>query len=242
MESDERGEGPPRSKMRTDSLAVLAVALVAMLPRVSAAQETPMPGPAALSVPRPLPPTASMTGITPRDLYQQLTPPPTPTGIYSPRRHARGSFVYAPFGYTSYGVQMPAQTAPVPTIATGGLRLDASPGSAQVYVDGLYLGSVEDFGLSGRALDLDEGVHRVELRAAGYATLSFDVRIAANQTTRYRGDLEKLSPPPAVSAPAAATPVARTTYVIPNCYAGDRPPSRALPSSCDISKMIVRKP
>jgi hypothetical protein len=221
---------------------MLAVAAVAMLPRVSAAQQAPMPGPAALSVPHPIPPTASMTGVTPRDLYQQLTPPATPTVIYSPRRRVRGSFAYAPLGYSTYGVEIPVQAPIAPTIATGGLRLDASPGSAQVYVDGFYVGSVEDFGMSGRALDLDEGAHRVELRAAGYATLSFDVRITADQTTRYRGDLERLSPPPAVSAPAAAPTVARATYIIPNCYAGDRPPSRALPSGCDISRMIVRQP
>ena len=224
------------------SIAALAVALVAVLPRVSAAQQAPVQGPAALSVPHPIPPTPSMTGVQPRDLYQQLTPPaPTPAVIYPVPGYAYGPFAYSPFPYANYSVEMPARTAPIPA-ARGGLRLDSSPGSAQVYVDGLYVGSVEDFGMSGRALDLDAGAHRVELRAAGYATLSFDVRITANETTRYRGDLEKLSPPSAVSAPVAIPAVPRTAYIIPNCYAGDRPPSGALPRGCDLSKMIVRKP
>ena len=81
----------------------------------------------------------------------------------------------------------------------------------------------------------------MELRADGYATLNFDVRIAANQTTRYRGDLQKLTPPTA--AVATVSPgLPKIQYIIPKCYAGDRPPQRALPRGCDISKMIVRKP
>lgn len=161
----------------------------------------------------------------------------SPYNLYNP---------YGPYAY-AYGATPPQPVAtPIPTIARGGLRLDSSPGSAQVYVDGYYVGLVEDFGIAGRAMDLDEGAHRLELRAEGYATLNFDVRIAANQATRYRGDLKKLSTPPAVSAPAARPApipaVPRTTYLIPNCYAGDRPPSRSLPPGCDISKLIVRKP
>ena len=130
--------------------------------------------------------------------------------------------------------------AVIPPPAHGSLRLDASPGSSQVYVDGLYVGSVDDFGMSGRALDLEEGAHRVELRAADYAPLSFNVRIAANQTTRFRGDLPRLEPLPAARAAVPGLP--RTIYLIPNCYAGDRPPLRALPRGCDVAKMIIRKP
>jgi hypothetical protein len=226
------------------SIAILTLTCFGLLPQLAAAQQMPpIPGPAALSVPHPIPPTSSMTGVPPRDLYQQLTPQsappiviyPVPGYVYSP-------WGYSPYGYANYSVDTPAKPAPIPTMARGRLRLETSPGSAQVCVDGLYIGLVEDFGLSGRAGDLDVGTHHVELRAAGYATLSFDVRIAANETTRYRGDLEKLPASPAVSAPPAPRAVPRTTYIIPNCYAGDRPPSRSLPPGCDISKLIVRKP
>jgi hypothetical protein len=71
---------------------------------------------------------------------------------------------------------------------------------------------------------------------------TFNVGIAANQTTRYRGDLEKLAPPPAASVPAAPPIPPKTMYIIPNCYAGDRPPSGTLPRGCDIATLIVRKP
>jgi hypothetical protein len=130
----------------------------------------------------------------------------------------------------------PAPSA-VPSVARGGLRLETTPGSAQVYVDGYYVGLADDFGISGRALDLEAGPHRIELRADGYSTLAFSVNIIPNQTTRYRGDLQRIAataPPPA----APATP--KLTYVIPNCYAGDRPPARPLPSGCDLKQMRTR--
>jgi hypothetical protein len=230
--------------MRTaGSLAAVALALVAVLPRTSSAQQAPVHGPAALSVPHPIPPPASTAASPPRDLYQQLTPPTTPTVIYPVPGYVYGPFpYYSPYGAYSMTAERVAEKAPGAFSSKGALRVESSPGSAQMFVDGLYVGVVDDFGLSGRALDLDEGAHRVELRAAGYAALNVDVRIAANQTTRYRGDLQRLSPaPPVASAPPAPPAVPRTTYVIPNCYAGDRPPSQLLRSGCDISKMIVRK-
>jgi len=231
---------------RGDVMAALVITLVATAPRAAAAQQTPVHGPAALSVPRPLPPPPSTLATPPRDLYRQLTPPVVrPPVVHPVPRHVYGPFGYSPFNFGpySYSAEAPAEAAVIPAIARGELRLESSPGSAQAFVDGLYVGLVNDFGLFGRALDLEEGRHHVELRADGYATLGFDVRITANQTTRYRGDLQKLSPPPpAVNVPAAPPIPPKTMYIIPNCYAGDRPPSGTLPRGCDIAKVIVRKP
>jgi len=230
---------------RAGFMAALLFTLVATAPRTAEAQQAPVHGPAALSVPHPIPPAASTLATPPRDLYQQLTPPvPTPPVVYPVPGYVYGPFGYSPFNFGpySYPAEAPAKPAVIPPIAKGGLRLESSPRSAQVFVDGLYIGLVDDFGLSGRELDLDEGRHRVELRADGYTTLGFDVRITANQTTRYRGDLQKLSAPPAAVVPAPLPIPPKTMYIIPNCYAGDRPPSRALPRGCDIAKLIVRKP
>jgi hypothetical protein len=232
--------------MRAGAVLIVSAAFIAAVPRGSAAQVPfqPGPGPAALEVPHPIPPPLSTLPVPPRDLFQQPTPPPVtvptiPTVVYP--------FVYGPSMYagSTYMAGTPNAAAPVILkIAQGGLRFESSPGSAQVYIDGRYVGVIDDFGMSGHALDLDEGLHRVELRATGYATLSFDINIAANQTTRYRGDLPRLSLPLPPSAPAVAAPPMppKTTYVIPNCYAGDRPPTRALRRGCEISKMLVRKP
>jgi hypothetical protein len=232
--------------MRAGFTAHLVLALIAGLPAALTAQQPPpMPrGPASLSVPHPIPPVPT---TPPPDLYHQLTPPPSPPtgvipsvvyGFYGP---------YAPWGYMGSGytntwpvpVDHPAQFASIPQ---GTLWFESSPRDAQVYVDGAYVGVISDFGIYGRALVLDQGLHRVDLRAPGYAPVSFDIQIVANQTTRYRGDLQPIGPPVPTPASAPGPPAPRKpTYMIPNCYAGDRPPTRALPRGCDLSKMVVKK-
>ena len=67
--------------------------------------------------------------------------------------------------------------------ANGTLRLDVEPGTAQVYVDGFYVGSVamvNDVGLTLRV-----GWHRLEFRAPGYETPAVNVTVEANRTTTY---------------------------------------------------------
>jgi hypothetical protein len=136
--------------------------------------------------------------------------------------------------------------------AQGGLKFEtSSSGSAQVFVDGNYVGIVDDFGLRGRPLDLTVGPHHVELRATGYVTVTFDVNIAANQVSRYRGDLQPLTAPALMpsgpsgtsgpSGPSAANVASapQKFYVIPNCYAGNRPPTQPLPRGCAIAQMRV---
>ena len=208
------------------------IAVVVAGAGVAAQRQPPLPPPpVSLSVPHPIPPIS--TGPRP-DLYQApQTPPPPP--VYNPGFYY-GPSVFVPSGY---GPFLPPPMMPIPPPPQGGLRLETSPGSAEVYVDGAYVGLVEDFGISGRALDIIVGRHRVELRAAGYATLAFDVNIAANQITRYRGDLQRLNQD-APQARVALTP--KPTYVIPNCYAGDRPPTSPLPRGCSIAQMRVRQP
>lgn len=234
--------------MKYGLAAIFAVGLLAASAGVAHAQRLPPlpPPPVSLEVPHPIPPV-SPSPQRPRDLYQQLTPPPTfpPTVIVNP------GFVYGPFGYLASPYMpspyMPtmlpgyAQVMPRPA-AHGWLRFESVPGAAQVFIDGYYAGLVEDFGVSGRALDLEVGPHHVELRAPGYASLSFEIRIEANQILRYRGDLQRLTLPPAAAPPAASlSSTPKLTYVIPNCYAGDRPPTRALPQGCSVAQMRVDK-
>ena len=46
---------------------------------------------------------------------------------------------------------------------------------------------------SSRRLELTSGPHHVEIRAPGYRTITFDVRIEPNDTVTYRGELQPLS-------------------------------------------------
>jgi hypothetical protein len=128
----------------------------------------------------------------------------------------------------------------------GALRFEMSPASAQVFVDGDYVGVIEDFGLHGRPLELSVGPHHIELRATGYGAATFDVNIVANQISRYRGDLQPLLAVPTALASGPSGPSAANVpatpqkyYVIPNCYAGNKPPTQPLPSGCSIGQLRV---
>jgi hypothetical protein len=114
-----------------------------------------------------------------------------------------------------------------------------------VFIDGHYAGLAEEFGPGGGATTLNAGSHRIELRAPDYETLTFSVMIEPNGLARYRGDMQRTAlKSPAAAAPPQPAPTpapAKSFYVIPNCYAGDRPPSGALPKDCDIKKLQTRK-
>jgi hypothetical protein len=204
-------------------------------PVVTGTAQTPPP--AALSVPNPLGQPAGTVDLYHRpDNFHNLTPQPLP--IFFP-----GQSIYPGYGYGGSDPYYPPsvgdlrQPGPVRAFAMGGLRLETEPRTAQVYVDGFYSGVVEDYGLQGRILELPAGSHHIELRAPGYALLPFDVNIIPNQTSRFRGDLQMVTPPVRTPAETTASAAIRKYYVIPNCYAGDRPPTGALPAGCDKTKM-----
>lgn len=71
----------------------------------------------------------------------------------------------------------------------GELRLRVRPRHAEVYVDGYYAGLVDDFDGVFQSLRLEEGAYRIEIVAAGYLPLDFDVRIYGGRKITYRGEL-----------------------------------------------------
>jgi hypothetical protein len=196
----------------------------------------------------------------PRDLYrspngsdrfQHLSRHPVPPVVFTPGIYYPGPFDYT-YGYAGpYPGMHMNQTIypfrPSEVVPRGALVLQTIPDMAQVFVDGYYVGLAEEFGLHGRAMDISAGTHRIELRASGYETLAFSVMIAPNDIVRYRGDMQAVSTTPAmtvVSAPPQArapAPARKSFYVIPNCYAGDKPPSGTLPKGCDTKKLQTRK-
>jgi hypothetical protein len=105
---------------------------------------------------------------------------------------------YGGYGYGPYGGYDPYGGYPYPQYGygrqydEGALRLKIKPSSAAVYVDGYYAGVVDDFNGLFQRLHLDAGPHRIEVRAPGYESLMFDVRIEPDRTTTYRGELKKL--------------------------------------------------
>lgn len=74
---------------------------------------------------------------------------------------------------------------------TGSLRLRVDPEKAQVYVDGVLQGVVDDFnGLSGH-LNITGGTHMLELRANGFVSLKDEIIVETNRTQTYRASLKK---------------------------------------------------
>ena len=82
---------------------------------------------------------------------------------------------------------------PAQTELRGGLQLDVQPWRAEVYVDGNYAGSVQDFGGYYRPLELIPGPHAITIVAPDFDPLMFDVVIVPGRTTTYRGTLSRAS-------------------------------------------------
>jgi hypothetical protein len=77
----------------------------------------------------------------------------------------------------------------------GGLKLKVNPKAAEVYVDNYYLGRVDDYNGAFQRLELPVGLHKIELRATGYESVNFEVKIEARDIVTYRGAMQSLQPP-----------------------------------------------
>jgi hypothetical protein len=73
----------------------------------------------------------------------------------------------------------------------GGLQLDVEPRRALVYVDGWFLGVVDEYSGYYHHLDLFAGPHHVVFVASGYDPLIALVTVSPERTTTYRGSLNR---------------------------------------------------
>jgi hypothetical protein len=129
-----------------------------------------------------------------------------------------------------------------PARPSGRLWLDIKPiTDQQLFIDGYYVGTTGELG---PGLELAAGPHSIELRAAAFEPLRFNVSIAANRTLTYRESLKPAAGAPDAPEPARAIAAAPSTlYVIPGCYAGNVAPEAAsLPKGCDRSRMTTLQP
>jgi PEGA domain len=74
----------------------------------------------------------------------------------------------------------------------GMLRLKMKPREAQVFVDGYFVGVVDDFDGMWQRLHVEPGPHRVEVRLDNYETLMFEVNIQPDKTVTYTGELRRI--------------------------------------------------
>ena len=115
-------------------------------------------------------------------------------GYYDPWGYGAGGYGFYGGYYDPWYGGYPAGPTVVQSTSAdeGSLRLKIKPREAEVYVDGYYVGLVDDFDGIFQRLHLDSGPHRIEVRAAGYESLTFEVRITPEHTTTYQGELKKI--------------------------------------------------
>ena len=74
----------------------------------------------------------------------------------------------------------------------GSLRLKVKPRDAKVYVDGYFVGTIDEMDGVFQKLPLNGGKHHVAVKADGYGPEEFDVTITPHETLTYQGDLRKI--------------------------------------------------
>jgi hypothetical protein len=110
-----------------------------------------------------------------------------------------GGYGYYPWGYGGFGFGSYYDPwyggrygFPYDRRDDGRLRLKVKPRDASVYVDGYYVGSVDDFDGIFQSLPLEPGPYRIEVRADGYAPLTLEVRILPDRTLTYEATLQEM--------------------------------------------------
>lgn len=101
------------------------------------------------------------------------------------------SLGYRPYGYASpYGYGYTGYSGR----PYGGVRIDLPQREAEVFVDGYFVGTVDDFDGRFQQANLEAGPHHLEIRADGFEQLAFDVRVEPGRTITYRSSMRQLRP------------------------------------------------
>jgi hypothetical protein len=155
--------------------------------------------------------------------------------FYSPR------YFYRPFGYYDpwfypysyslwYGGGYPFYQYPYGGFGgyydlSSSLRLQVTPREAQVYIDGYYAGSVDNFDGVFQRLRLEPGEHNLEVFMPGHRSFTQKVYLQPGTTFRVRHTMEPLAAGEPEPTPPAATP--RPAQSRPEPYGRpDRPNAR----------------
>ena len=99
-------------------------------------------------------------------------------------------------------VKMEKDTRIVFPKVTAEIKLDVKPNRAAVFVDGVFVGHVAEFGGIGRALLVAPGKHAIKISLPGYQTFETEIELFANQKSTVKTDLVS-------GGPAEGTPLPR---------------------------------
>ena len=109
--------------------------------------------------------------------YPYYSPYYYPYGYYGLYGYPYGGYG----GYPYYGGYVSNDEAR----GLGGVRIKDAPEHAQVFADGYYAGTVDDFDGTFQHLDLTAGAHHIEIRQQGLPPLQVDVNIVPGETITY---------------------------------------------------------
>ena len=119
---------------------------------------------------------------------------PRPLYPYGYGAFGLGYFYYDPYAWNAlplyaydYGFYGRSYDSPADT---GKLQLKVAPRDAQVYIDGYFAGTVDDYDGRFQSLKLEGGTYHVQIVLPGFRTLEFDVRITPGQKITYTGELQ----------------------------------------------------
>jgi hypothetical protein len=117
-------------------------------------------------------------------------------GFYNPFWSGLG---WAPYGYWNYWAPFygyPYGPGYYARHFDGGLKLKIKgpdPNDAEVFANGAYVGTVNDFNGIFQQLNLRPGPYTIQVRAKGYRPLSLKVRIQPDKTITYHGQMQKVA-------------------------------------------------
>ncbi len=238
-------------QQRTPSRDPLPSMAIPQWPNPSMRQAIPMPtiGLPLPTIGLPLPPT---TLVPPVQAQRPVHMRPSAGQHYGRRYNGQHPQIYGPQIYPTLPFlyymtpivdarqhALPPPVAP-PQPTKGSVAFVVQPGSAEVRVDGYYVGTADEFDGTRRTLMLDPGPHTIELSETGYETMRFQVMADASQPIVYRRELTRVAPPQSPPTPQAqADWKPSPMWVVPGCYMGNVPPKEAgLPASCDAAKGV----
>lgn len=128
-------------------------------------------------------------GVYPGAVYPTADP-----YAYDPAPSYGGSG-YPAYGGSGYPAQQPAPRVGVQRggqqPVEGGVSFEITPGNAEVFVDGSFVGTAGEFDPRTEPLGVSAGRHRVEIRASGYRTMTLDADVRQGEVIPFRGTLQR---------------------------------------------------
>jgi hypothetical protein len=106
------------------------------------------------------------------------------------------AYGYVPYGYNAYQYAPPYGygVSGYAGRPYGGVRIVLPQRDAEVFADGYFVGTVNDFDGVLQQANLEAGPHHIEVRAPGFEPIEFDVNVEPGRTITFRSSMRLLQP------------------------------------------------